>query len=193
MVLTLFQRCFFQTPKTFARLRITQFGVTISARFHSLEILDNEPTLKNSHAVLPISFSMSSSVTLLLRTLGDPERQLKNTHPHAGCKRISRRSSCARRRSRPAFVSLASRGLAGNTLNRRGDSFRCRISYAAPLRGSNFFMRDPRKPRLRGFFQLLAATFLLRACERGHFFEQKIQLAGKDQIDRRAGIALARA
>jgi len=51
--------------------------------------------------------------------------------------------------------------LAGNTLNRRGDSFRCCVSHAAALPGPNFFMHDPRKPGLRRFFQPLAATFLL--------------------------------
>jgi hypothetical protein len=56
-----------------------------------------------------------------------------------------------------------------------------------------FLCVTPREPRLHGVFQLLAATFLLRACERGRFFEQKIQLAGNEQTDRCAEIARARA
>jgi hypothetical protein len=54
-----------------------------------------------------------------------------------------------------------------------------------------FLCATPREPRLHGVFELLVATFLLKACERGHFFEQKIQLAGNDQTDRCAEIARA--
>lgn len=82
-------------------------------------------------------------------------------------------------------------GLAGNTLNRRSDSFQSRITSAAASHESNFFMRDPREPRLHAVFQLLAATLLLKSCEAGLFFAQKIQLAGKDQTDRCAEIAAA--
>jgi hypothetical protein len=41
----------------------------------------------------------------------------------------------------------------------------------------------PRKPKPRGIFQLPFAAFLLRACACGNFFEQKIQLAGAEQIE----------
>jgi hypothetical protein len=46
MALTFFQPCFFQAPERSRRLRITQLGVAISARFHSFELLDNKSTLK---------------------------------------------------------------------------------------------------------------------------------------------------
>ena len=52
-----------------------------------------------------------------------------------------------------------------------------------------FLCATPRKLRLHAFFQLLAATFLLKAWEGGLFFDQKLQLAGNDQTDRCAKIA----
>jgi len=76
MVLTFFNVAF-SSPNPFAP------PTHYSVRRHNL----SQVSLARAHrdVVLPVSFSMSSSVTLLLRTLGDPERQLKNTHTHAGC------------------------------------------------------------------------------------------------------------
>ena len=68
----------------------------------------------------------------------------KYTHP-CRLQRISRRPSCAGRPSAPAPVSHASTGLAGNTLNRRSDSFQSGVTCALASHVSIFFMRDPAK------------------------------------------------
>jgi hypothetical protein len=68
-------------------------------------------------------------------------------------------------------------------LNRRIDSFRPGGIRMAPHHVTFFFSAMARKPKLRGIFQLPFAAFLLRACGCGNFFEQKIQLAGAEQIE----------
>jgi len=47
----------------------------------------------------------------------------------------------------------------------------------------DFFFAMARKPKPRRLFQLPFAAFLLRACGCDNFFEQKIQLAGAEQIE----------
>src|SRR4051812_7996108 len=84
-------------PRTFFRAptHYYTFGVTISVRFRRCERCNTSFRAYVQDAVLPFSFSMSSSATLLLRTPGNQETVKKNTHPWA-LQRVSQRPCCAR-------------------------------------------------------------------------------------------------
>lgn len=100
MALIFFQRCFFKPPNVSRRLRITQFGVTISARFHATKS-SNVPTLNK--------FRRSSSDLILDELECDPftedsrrsRETVKKYTPPCRLQRISRRPCCARGRSGP--------------------------------------------------------------------------------------------
>ena len=94
---------------------------------------------------------------------------------------------------RHASVSSNAARFLGNTLNRRTDSLSCRSDCTAVLRALIFLKVMTQNPKPHGDFQPPAATFPLRACGCGNFFEQKIQLAGWEQIKRRRKRSFARA
>jgi hypothetical protein len=80
----------FQAPNLFAPpTHYYTFGVAIAVRFRYCKLFDNKSRAGHPDAVLPFSFSMSSSATLLLRTPGNQETVKKNTPPWA-LQRISR-------------------------------------------------------------------------------------------------------
>jgi hypothetical protein len=144
MALIFFNVAFFSNPKRSRRLRITQFGVTISARFHATSS-SNVLTLKK--------FRRSSSDLILDELECDPftedsrrsrETVKKYTHP-CRLQRISRPPSCARGRSGPNLSRSPPLGLADNTLNRRSDSFQSCFTCAPASQVTNFFMRNPEK------------------------------------------------
>ena len=181
----------FSSPQTFrAAYALPSSASRSQPGFHATKS-SNVPTLNK--------FRRSSSDLILDELERDPftedsrrsRETVKKYTPPCRLQRISRRPSCARGRSGPHRSRSPPLGLAGNTLNRRSDSFQSRVTSAAASHESNFFMRDPREPRLHAVFQLLAATLLLKSCKAGLFFAQKIQLAGKDQTDRCAEIAAA--
>jgi hypothetical protein len=181
MALTLFNVAFFK-PRKISRRLLRTSGVTnpVRLRFANFE---KENPRRRSRRDLPFSFPMSSKVTLLLRTPGDPERQLKKYTPPCALQRISRHRAGARGCCGSYPSHQNAQEVAGNTLNRRTDSFSSRAGCALALRMSFFLNAVSRKPKPHSDFQLPAATFPLRACGRGNFFEQKIQLAGPEQIE----------
>jgi hypothetical protein len=81
-------------------------------------------------------------------------------------------------------VSLATQTPVGNTLNRRSDSIQFKVSCAATSHVVNFLRARRRDSMPQGLFELPFAACPVRACGRGNFFAQKIQLAGHEQTDR---------
>jgi hypothetical protein len=71
-----------------------------------------------------------------------------------------------------------------NALNQRIDSPLWEAACIGLPRRSIFFTATARILRRHAVFQLPPATFPLKACARGNFFEQKTKVARVEQIDR---------
>ncbi len=142
MALTFFNAAFFKPPSVRFAYALLSSASRSQPGF--------TPTSSSSKSTLK-EFRRSSTDLILDELECDPftedsrrprETVKKYTHP-CGLQRVLLRPSCARGRSGPAPVSLASIGLAGNMLNRRSDSFRSCVTCAPASHVSNFFMRDP--------------------------------------------------
>jgi hypothetical protein len=174
----------FQAPNVSRRLRIIYtFGVTISARFRSCELFDNKSRADHPDAVLPFSFSMSSSATLLLRTPGNQET-VKKIHTPMGPATNFATALLQRRWISKSAVRKCRASSGDNALNQRIDSPPRHAAFIVLPQCSIFFSPTARILRRRGVFQLPSASFPLKACGRGRFSDQKFRLARNEQIDR---------
>jgi hypothetical protein len=176
----------FQAPNVFAPP--THLFTHLASRSQSgfaLRLFENKSRADHPDAVLPFSFSMSSSATLLLRTPGNRETVKKIHTP------VRAATNFATTQLRAAFdqrerSARRSASLGDNALNQRIESPPYEAACIALPQCPIFFGATARILRHHGLFQLPSATFLLNACVRDHFFDQKFRLARNEQIDRPA-------